>query len=511
MGGAAGIPGYEDLVEIGHGRAGVVHRARWTGSDGDVAIKVLTGAQDAASVRRFERGRQSIVGLSGHPAIVAVHETGFTRSDHPYLVMEHMAGGSLGTRVAERGPMPWQDAVGVGVRIGQALEAAHRAGMSHGDVTPDNILVSASGETKLSDVGIAAVLGGSPTHTATDPAGIAHAPPEVLDGAAPGPAADVYGLASTVYALIYGAAPFWSAADSSVLPIMTRIFWKPVPDLRPLGVPEPVCTVLEWALAKRAADRPPSVQAFVDALTEAAGAAGETAFAGAVVVEALPVPLVAGHDEPPTRRRRPPKAVAAAAVAVLVALAVGALALVPGGWDGDDDQARGALVTLPPDDDDGGGSSTTVSAAPPITAASPAPARAPEPRTPPSSSSSSVPRGDIPPAVPIPRTVTTAAPVPVPVLPPVPAPPRVPAPIPTISITGPDSLVVGQTAAAFSCTVRNATSWVWIDADGNRFAENQPTVYVDATTPGVTTITVYAANADGAARSVTKSYTVIPR
>jgi serine/threonine protein kinase len=177
MGGAAGIPGYEDLVEIGRGRAGVVYRARRTGSDRDVAIKVLTGAQDATSIRRFEHMRQSIVGLSRHPAIVTVHESGSTRSDEPYLVMEHMAGGSLGTRLAERGAMPWQDAVGVGVRIGEGLEAVHRVGISHGDVTPANVLVSAAGETKLADVGIAAVLEGSPSRTATDPAGPRRARP----------------------------------------------------------------------------------------------------------------------------------------------------------------------------------------------------------------------------------------------------------------------------------------------------------------------------------------------
>ena len=162
----------------------------------------------------------------------------------------------------------WREAVRIGVRAGRALEALHRAGTCHGDVTPETIRASPSGEVELSEAGRAAA------RSAIDPAAIAHAAPEVLDGAGPSVASDVYGLGSTVYALIHGQAPFWEATDSSVLPIMTRIFWKPPPDLRPLGVPEPVCAVLERALAKRPGDRQPSARVFADALTEAAGLAG---------------------------------------------------------------------------------------------------------------------------------------------------------------------------------------------------------------------------------------------
>ena len=85
-----------------------------------------------------------------------------------------------------------------------------------------------------------------------------------------------------------------------------------------------------------------------------------------------------------------------------------------------------------------------------------------------------------------------------------------PAPVPTVSISGPDRLVVGETAVAFSVTVRNAVGWYWVDAAGNRFGDGLSTVFIDATTPGVTTLTVYATNVDGAARAVTKAYTVVP-
>ncbi|MDQ1519588.1 MAG: hypothetical protein QOI55_661, partial [Actinomycetota bacterium] len=129
-----GIDGFTDAVEIGRGGFGVVYRAHQPAHGRDVAIKVLTSSRDAAATGRFERERQVLGALSGHPAIVGVIDSGYTVSGQAYVVMELMAGGSLGERVATTGPLLWPQAVEIGIGIAGGLEVAHRMGVLHRDV-----------------------------------------------------------------------------------------------------------------------------------------------------------------------------------------------------------------------------------------------------------------------------------------------------------------------------------------------------------------------------------------
>jgi Protein kinase domain/Bacterial Ig domain len=270
-----GLDGFSDAVQVGHGGYGVVYRAVQDDLHRAVAVKVLSGGPtDGGSRRRFERERLAMGALSGHPAIVMVHESGFNAAGRPYLVMEYMAGGSLADRLAAEGPMSWQEAVAIGARIASGLEAAHAAGLLHRDVKPENLLVSDFGEVKLSDFGIASLTEGSMTATHTVTASVAHAGPEILEGKRPSEASDVYSLGSTVFALISGRAAFRNETDESVVPMLTRVLTAPVPDLRPLGVPDSVAVVLERAMAKDPADRYQSARDFREALEHAARAEG---------------------------------------------------------------------------------------------------------------------------------------------------------------------------------------------------------------------------------------------
>jgi hypothetical protein len=298
------LDGFSDAVQVGHGGYGVVYRAVQDDLHRAVAVKVLSGGPtDGGSRRRFERERLAMGALSGHPAIVMVHESGFNAAGRPYLVMEYMAGGSLADRLAADGPMPWQEAVAIGARIASGLEAAHAAGLLHRDVKPENLLVSDFGEVKLSDFGIASLTEGSMTATHTVTASVAHAGPEILEGKRPSEASDVYSLGSTVFALISGRAAFRHETDESVVPMLTRVLTAPVPDLRPLGVPDSVAVVLERAMAKDPADRYQTARDFREALeaaarseglslpilTTAAGAAAATTIVGQFVVPPVPV------------------------------------------------------------------------------------------------------------------------------------------------------------------------------------------------------------------------------
>lgn len=82
----------------------------------------------------------------------------------PYLVMDYLPGGTLAERLTRDGPISWQEAADVGVKLAGAPGAAHAAGVLHRDVKPDNVLMSAYGEPQLFDFGIARLVGGIQPH-----------------------------------------------------------------------------------------------------------------------------------------------------------------------------------------------------------------------------------------------------------------------------------------------------------------------------------------------------------
>jgi len=263
-----GVPGCEQAAEIGRGGFGVVYRAWQPAFSRTVAVKVL--AADRMD-ERFERELKAMGRLSGHPHIVTVHQAGHTESGNPYILMAYEEGGSLAGRIAaETGERSWPDAVAGGIAIAGALESAHRAGVLHRDVKPENILISRYGELKLADFGLARPLrqaGQGRAHSVT--ASVLHAAPEILRGDQATVASDVYALASTIFGWLYGRAAFAPAAGESINDVLARIAASPVPDLRPLGVPEPVCAALERAMAKDPEARQPTAASLAEELQAA--------------------------------------------------------------------------------------------------------------------------------------------------------------------------------------------------------------------------------------------------
>lgn len=261
-----GIPGLSRVSEIGRGGFAVVYRAHQDEFDRDVAVKVLSADVDPDTLRRFERERLAAGRLSWHPNIATVFSSGTTESGRAYLVMELAPSGSLGDRLRRSGRLDWPDALRIVVKIAGALEAAHRAGRLHRDVKPENILVSDLREPLLADFGIAAIKN-TPVSQGLS-ASIAYAAPEVLEGAAPDEAADVYALGATLFALLNGRAPFMEPGDS-FLSLHKRVVDAPVPDLRTIGVPDALCAVVESAMAKDVAARPASALELAERLRAA--------------------------------------------------------------------------------------------------------------------------------------------------------------------------------------------------------------------------------------------------
>ena len=260
--------GFDDVVEIGHGGFGVVFRCVQPLLDREVAIKVLTADLDPDNVDRFLREQRAMGRLSGHPHIVTIFQVGTTARGRPYIVMPCHDKGSLEALIRRHGPMDWSETLRIGVKLAGALEAAHRAGILHRDVKPGNVLLTEYGEPQLTDFGIARIAGGFQTATGEIIGSPAFTAPEVLAGASPTPASDVYSLGATLFCMLTGHAAFERRSGEQVVAQFLRITSQPIPDLREQGLPAEVAAVIERAMAQDASARPASAAAFGDELRE---------------------------------------------------------------------------------------------------------------------------------------------------------------------------------------------------------------------------------------------------
>src|SRR5713101_2705376 len=163
---------YEITGAIGAGGMGEVYKARDTRLDRTVAIKVLPPhLADRSELReRFEREARTIASLN-HPHICTLHDIG-QQDGIDYLVMEYLEGETLAQRL-RKGPLPLEQVLQYGIEIADALDKAHRKGVTHRDLKPGNIMLTKSG-CKLLDFGLAKLRQDSATPfsqlpTATDP------------------------------------------------------------------------------------------------------------------------------------------------------------------------------------------------------------------------------------------------------------------------------------------------------------------------------------------------------
>src|ERR1700742_3532276 len=253
--------GLAEPQEIGRGGFGVVYRCAQHSLDRIVAVKVLTADLDNDNVERFIREQRAMGRLSGHPNIVNVLEVGATSSGRPFIVLQYAPHGSLDALIRKRGPLDLSGVLQLGVKLAGALEAAHRAGILHRDVKPGNVLLTEYGEPQLTDFGIARIAGGFQTATGGIIGSPAFTAPEVLAGASPTPASDVYSLGATLFCMLTGHAAFERRSGEQVVAQFLRITSQPIPDLREQGLPAEVAAVIERAMAQDPADRPASAAA----------------------------------------------------------------------------------------------------------------------------------------------------------------------------------------------------------------------------------------------------------
>ena len=268
------LAGYLELEdEIGRGGMGAVYRAQDRRLGRTVAVKLLHPelARDATVRARFAREARSLAGLS-HPHIVHVYDVGEEEGE-PFLVLEHVVGGSLASLV----PCPPVRALELGVAIADALAYAHAHGIVHRDVKPGNVLLDSAGRPKVADFGIARPLqpGSGWTVTRTDLAAgtPAYMAPEALSGAPPDPRSDVYSLGVLLHELATGELP--------------RGAFEPAP--------EPLGAIVRRALAPDPAKRYPTAAALRDDLARGLEELKGLARAATAETPATPAPVVLPH------------------------------------------------------------------------------------------------------------------------------------------------------------------------------------------------------------------------
>jgi len=260
---------YEILSAIGAGGMGEVYRARDTRLDRIVAIKVLPAhlADDPERRERFEREARTIASLN-HPHICVLHDIG--RQDGiDFLVMEYLEGETLAQRLV-KGPLPLEQVLQYAIEIADALDKAHRKGVTHRDLKPGNIMLTKSG-TKLLDFGLAklrqdaaraipvsqlrtATAKDAVTQEGTILGTLQYMAPEQAEGGEVDARTDIFAFGAVVYEMATGKKAFEGKSQASVIAAILEHDPPPISSLQPM-TPPALDRVAKRCLAKEPDER----------------------------------------------------------------------------------------------------------------------------------------------------------------------------------------------------------------------------------------------------------------
>ena len=311
MGGEATGPGlveatlnhrFDDVSLIGSGGDGYVYRARQRSTRRVVGIKVLINRHLPLHDPAGEAAVHASV--SAHPNVLTLFDADETADGVTYLVCEYAP--SSASRLIDHGAIAADEALRIGQHVADALSFIHRLGVIHGDLTPSNILIGLDGGVRLADFGASVRHGGTPPTLDPIRGSVPYVAPEVIEGARPTEAADVYGLALSIWCLLEGRAPY-ETAGSSLASVVAQIGVRRLSFDKLRSAPElrRAADLLETATDPDPGARPTAAELAVGLAPRAAGA------------------VIVAPDEP-SRRGRLVFAAVATAVAIVGGLAFAA-------------------------------------------------------------------------------------------------------------------------------------------------------------------------------------------
>jgi eukaryotic-like serine/threonine-protein kinase len=261
---------YKVIDEIGRGGMGVVYEAEDVKLKRSVALKFLpphlAGSDELRE--RFLIEARAAAALS-HPNICVIHEVGESE-ERPYIAMEYVEGETLRERV-RKGPLKPEEALDITAQVAAGLGEAHHKGIVHRDIKSANIMVTAKGQAKIMDFGLAKLQAGSSlTKSQTTLGTVAYMSPEQARGKGVDSRTDIWSLGVVLYEMLSGKLPFQGEHDQSVIYAILHEEPESLKKARPDAAPE-MEQIIGQALAKKPAGRYQTMEEFredVEALAE---------------------------------------------------------------------------------------------------------------------------------------------------------------------------------------------------------------------------------------------------
>jgi predicted Ser/Thr protein kinase len=295
---------YHLLATIASGGMAVVYKAQDRLLNRVVAVKVLRPeyAQDPTFLDSFRQEAQAAANLT-HPNIVTIYDVGQDGPSH-YIVMEYVEGRDLKTIIREEAPFSIGRALGIASDVCAGVGFAHRAGIVHCDIKPQNVLISPDGRVKVTDFGIARAFSQIVPREVETVWGTPHYfAPEQAAGEPTTPASDVYSIGIMLFEMLTGRLPF-EAPDHATLAMMhMRDEPPPLHQLNP-QVPLQLEQIVRKVLSKEPSARYRSADHLGRILSGYRQGASQATGFQPVTVQPAPPPVTAGRAVPPAVSRR---------------------------------------------------------------------------------------------------------------------------------------------------------------------------------------------------------------
>jgi serine/threonine protein kinase/Tfp pilus assembly protein PilF len=265
---------YRVEAPIGAGGMGVVFKARDTRLNRDVALKIIHPTSSNQQLQAAFLREARLASSLNHPGIVTIYDILFIRG-LTCIVMEYVSGSPL-HHLIPPGGLSIDRALAIGCAIGNAVAAAHAAGVVHRDLKPANVLVRSDDSIKILDFGLAKMMATASPDADTEPLSIFHGsavgtvgymPPEQAGGAQADTRADIFSFGVILYRMLTGAMPFSGPSSVDVLHAIHR---KDPPSMRSIRpeIPQSLEKAVRRALAPNAADRFQTIGELLEQLSQ---------------------------------------------------------------------------------------------------------------------------------------------------------------------------------------------------------------------------------------------------